>query len=82
MAWPVVKVVQCRCACVCCARVLRACVGVCRCGESLGSCSIAIPNVGNINLVGEPLIHTADEIWRFFRYRSLPPALAPASPSN
>eukprot|EP01047_Picozoa_sp_COSAG01_P055169 COSAG01_NODE_6113_length_3843_cov_5.851763_2_plen_212_part_00 len=52
-----------------------------RCGGKLGACTLVIPDYTTLHLVGEPLLQTSDEIWRFFRDKRMPSpgsATAPA----
>jgi polyhydroxybutyrate depolymerase len=43
-----------------------------RCGGKLGACTLAIPGYATLHLVGEPLLQTSDEIWRFFHDKRMP----------
>lgn len=43
-----------------------------RCGGELGACTLSIPGYATLHMAGEPLIHTSEEIWRFFQDKVLP----------
>jgi poly(3-hydroxybutyrate) depolymerase len=42
-----------------------------RCGGAFGPCSLNLGPIGTLDVVGEPLLQTADEIWRFFSDKTL-----------
>ena len=45
-----------------------------RCGGSLGPCALHLGPLGTLTIASPALIHTADEIWRFFSAASMPAA--------
>ena len=46
-----------------------------RCGGPLGPCTLNLGPIGTLHVAGEPLLHTADEIWRFFSDKVMPSGL-------
>jgi polyhydroxybutyrate depolymerase len=50
-----------------------------RCGGSLGPCALHLGPLGTLTIASPALIHTADEIWRFFSAASMPAADEAAS---